>query len=125
MYIISENVHPVKVCTPMYTTNQSLCDGWSRVSFEECKQKCRKNELPDNCKIDEPLKSCAYAVWIQDGNKFFPPGWCQFAEINCELKDFNWGGAKTWENPDYGIGILFYSKKIKNQQNNFYYLPKF
>ena len=86
-YFIADQEYPGKVCTNIYT-HTKFCNGWP-VSFEECKQKCRNNELPDGC--DNTFNKCAYAVWSH--------GRCQLADINCELTAK--ATAITWKNPYY------------------------
>ena len=34
----------------MYTQiSDTKCKGWSRTSFDDCKQKCINNDMPDSC----------------------------------------------------------------------------
>ena len=81
---------------PKYTATGD-CDGWPNVSFDDCKQKCIDNELPNSGCIN-PANKCAYAVWSD--NPDWPPGWCQLADINCTIVNAN-NLYITWKNPDY------------------------
>ena len=83
----------------MYTKiPNTQCDGWAYTSFEDCKQKCINNALPESCDSGESSKNCAFAVW--DDNADFAPGWCQLAEDGvCNKENTQpWGEqVKIWE----------------------------
>ena len=86
----------------MYTRDfNRQCDGWARTSFDECKLKCQRNELPDGCNTAN--RRCAFAVW--EDNSQFQPGWCHLADENCVISENyqSWvmTGWRTWKNPYY------------------------
>ena len=108
-FFLSLDVEDRKECTAasVYTRNPDhihKCDGWSRVSFEECKRKCQRNELPVGCDQiknplnEKPVSGCAFAVW--DDNSDWAPGWCQLADDSCVLSEKFTG--KVWRNPNHG-----------------------
>ena len=62
------------------------CDGWGKTSLEECMQKCKNNEIPIYCTINDDV--CEYVIWSQ--NKDRPPGYCQLANHNCKTTKSNY-----------------------------------
>ena len=88
------------VCNVYTTIPNTNCAGWAYTSFEDCKQKCINNALPESCDSGESSKNCAFAVW--DDNSQFAPGWCQLAEDGvCNKENTQtWGAHLTiWEKP--------------------------
>ena len=62
--------------TPSETYTYDLnngCDGWSNTDLDTCKEYCRNNKLPSNCKPPIPLPVCTHVIWNK--NK-----WCQLAK---------------------------------------------
>jgi hypothetical protein len=99
----SENCNQnYKVYTKVPNTQ---CDGWARTSFDDCKQKCIDNALPDSCNGGDPPKNCSFAVW--DDNPHFPPGWCHLAETVCKNENISHGAqVKIWKKTgDYPIKL--------------------
>ena len=68
----------------IYTRSKN-CDGWGKTSLEKCKQKCKNNEIPDYCTINEDV--CKYVIWSQ--NTDHPPGFCQLANQSCKKMESN------------------------------------
>ena len=60
------------------------CDGWMKMSLNECKEKCTKNEIPTTC--PDSNRNCSFIIW--DDNPDWPPGWCQLADSSCEINDY-------------------------------------
>ena len=92
--------HPGKECKSdsIYTvTPDSKCDGWSGISYEECKKRCKQNELPSSCKnhpdVKVPLSGCGFASWTKQTS------WCHLIGNDCEMlesSDHNvWEKLKT------------------------------
>ena len=72
----------------MYTKiPNTQCNGWARISFDDCKQKCMNNALPNSCDGGEPSKNCTFAVW--DGPNSWTPGRCHLAENGCTNEDLS------------------------------------
>ena len=85
-------------CNVYTNIPNTQCDGWAYTSFEDCKQKCINNALPEFCDSGQSSKNCTFAVW--DDNPDFPPGWCQLAEDGvCNKENTQrWGEqVKIWE----------------------------
>ena len=88
--------HPGKKCNrdSVYTiTPDAKCDGWSGISYEECKKRCKQNELPSSCKnhpdVRVPLSGCGFASWnIQSG-------WCHLIGNDCEMLESS--DRNIWE----------------------------
>ena len=60
--------HPQKKCpdSSIYTMPSNInCGGaWYDINYEECKEKCRKNELPNECHdCVRPKDGCKYAIY--------------------------------------------------------------
>ena len=60
--------HPQKKCpdSSVYTIPSNInCGGaWYDINYEECKEKCRKNELPNDCHdCVRPKDGCKYAIY--------------------------------------------------------------
>ena len=90
--------HPGKDCSrdSFYTlTPDAKCDGWSGISYEDCKRHCVKNELPSSCKnhpdISVPLSGCTYATWYKSTQ------WCHLSGNNCNM--FQTTTDNVWEKP--------------------------
>jgi hypothetical protein len=65
------------ICKPdtdLYTYVPTKCNGWSGISIEDCKQKCLKNEIPENCTLSKSDPECHLIEYQQNG------GWCQLGE---------------------------------------------
>ena len=67
-------------CSRDTTYTKNGCDGWARVSLEDCKRKCSINESPSNCENGE---TCRYVVW--HANPWWLPGWCHLASDSCNI----------------------------------------
>ena len=77
----------------------ATCDGWSNLSFEQCKQKCLNNDLPNGCN-NKPVSGCSYATWYPETR------WCHLANELCVIE--NEHGATLWKNPNIGKATYFY-----------------
>ena len=48
----------------MYTQiSDTKCKGWSRTSFDDCKQKCINNDMPDSCDKGYGNIGCRISKW--------------------------------------------------------------
>ena len=59
--------------TYTFDTNNG-CNGWSNTDLDTCKEYCRNNKLPTNCKAPQPLPVCTHVIWNKKHN------WCQLAK---------------------------------------------
>ena len=56
--------------------NDINCNGaWYKITYDECKEKCRRNELPDCEECEKPKDGCRFAIY-EEGNFH---GWYVFA----------------------------------------------
>ena len=65
------------ICKPdtdLYTYVHIKCNGWSDISFEDCKQKCLKNEIPENCTTSKSNPECHLIQYVHSS------GWCHHSE---------------------------------------------
>ena len=69
-----------KQCSRNTTYTLHGCDGWARVSLDDCKKKCSNNESPGNCQKGH---ACRYVIW--DPNPDWLPGWCHLASDSCNI----------------------------------------
>ena len=91
--------HPGLTCNreSVYTSSYTLngCDGWSEISYEECKEKCVNNEIPASCKTPEvQSESCAYMDYHEISR------WCHLAGNGCIMSKKE--GAIVWEKYEPG-----------------------
>ena len=94
--------------TKYFITNRNRCDGWPNMSLEDCKLKCSKNEIPNECNGNPNNSSfCKYVIW--DANPYFPPGWCQLADRPCK--------ASNVMAPRYGGTTEIWKKQTKTFGN--------
>ena len=73
-YPAKENM-TCKPGTDLYTySGTSECDGWSDISLEDCKLKCLKNEMPENCTPPKPYPECHLIMYVPSTR------WCHLGE---------------------------------------------
>ena len=66
-----------RICKPdtdLYTYVYDQCNGWSGISIEECKKKCLRNEIPDNCTPSIANPKCQFIQYVQSSQ------WCHHGE---------------------------------------------
>ena len=99
--------HINKVCSnekvSIYTDPEGdICPngGWLDITFDECKEKCIRNELPEGCNIVKPPDGCAFAIWKSTRCGHFQKcvGNCKLANSYC-IMDKGIDGKNIWENP--------------------------
>ena len=101
--------HFNKVCSntkaSIYTDPEGdICPngGWLEIMYDECKEKCIRNEIPDGCEIDKPPGGCAFAVFTGTSPWDYP-GKCRLANSHCIMDDGNYEEMYIadwiWENP--------------------------
>ena len=95
--------HINKVCSnekvSIYTDPEGdICPngGWLDLTFDECKEKCRRNELPEGCNIVKPPGGCAFAIWRSTRCGQNCVGKCKLANSQCIMDK---GPQQIWENP--------------------------
>ena len=62
----------------VYTSSGSSCGGWKGLTMDKCKQKCTRNEVPNN---NCPHKKCAY---IEYDNTKAMERICHLADETCK-----------------------------------------
>ena len=75
--------HPGLTCNrqSFYTSSLNGCDGWSDISFEDCKEKCVNNEIPASCMNQVPPEGCAYMDYSERSRQ------CHLAGNNCTMSE--------------------------------------
>ena len=58
------------------------CNGWGKTSLENCKMKCKNNDIPNDCSISKEV--CEYVIWSRSEDHL--PGYCQLANKNCKTR---------------------------------------
>ena len=96
--------HPNTSCNrdSLYTATDLICDGWSDISYVDCKMKCIHNEIPASCMnhpdFTVPSEGCAYMFYRESAK------WCHLAGNDCIMSEDT---SMIWEKSEQGKFVYF------------------
>ena len=77
------------------------CIGLMNISFEECQEKCDKNEFPAT--FPGGYKDCSCFIW--EGSQQSSLGWCQLRDISNEVESYDEDSKENWKTTNSYEGV--------------------